>query len=182
MKPETRYTVRRWVGNAWLSGVLAVLELILGFAMLSFPLLLGAAAVWVGGVVLCILALVHFWHVFVRAGQRWWSFLSGIMYLIVGAALVLSTIPSLELITLVIGLVLLCGGVVRLVIAFTLLKEEGSAWRFFNAAVSLVLGFMVVWSWPASSMWLIGTIIAVEMIFSGWTLLFLSLAPKRRTP
>ena len=182
MNPESQYAVRRWIGNAWLSGILAVLELVLGFAMLSFPLLLGAAAVWGCGFVLCVLALVHFWHVFVRAGQRWWSLLSGIMYLIAGAAMVLSTIPSLELITLVVGLVLLLGGIVRLVVAFTLLREEGSAWRFFNAVVSLVLGGMVVWSWPASSVWLLGTIIAVEMIFSGWTLLFLSLAPKRPAP
>ena len=182
MNIETQYSIRRWMGNAWLSGILAVLELVLGFIMLSFPLLLGAAAVWVSGVVLCILSIVHFWHVFARAGHRWWSLLSGVMYLIAGIAMVLSSIPSLELITLIVGLVLLLGGLVRLVVAFAMLREEGSAWRFFNAVVSLVLGVMVVWSWPASSLWLIGTIIAVEMIFSGWTLLFLSLAPKRRTP
>ena len=37
---------------------------------------------------------------------------------------------------------------------------------------------MIIWSWPESSAWLIGTLIAVEMIFSGWTLMFLALAPR----
>ena len=86
---------------------------------------------------------------------------------------------SLSAITLAIGLALLVGGVLRLVIAFSLRREEGSAWRFFNALVSIVLGALVTWGWPESSFWLLGTIIAVEMIFSGWTLLFLALAPHR---
>lgn len=179
MNPETQYSVRKMLGNAWLAGILAVLELILGFAMLSFPLFLGTAAVWVSGFVLCVVGLINLWHVFSQPGHRWWSLLSGIMYLVVGAALVLAPLPSLELITLILGIALLLGGLVRLVVAIAMHREAGAAWRYFNAVISLVLGTMVVWSWPASSVWLIGTVIAVEMIFSGWTLLFLSLSPRQ---
>ena len=49
---NTDTPVRRVIGSPWLAAILAVLELMLGFAMLSFPYLLGASAVWVCGFVL----------------------------------------------------------------------------------------------------------------------------------
>lgn len=165
------------MGNSWLSAILAVLELVLGFVMLSFPMLLGTAAIWVAGVALVVIGLVHLWHVLTRAGQRIWSLVSGFIYSIAGIAMVVLPIASLSVITLVLGMALLVGGVLRLMVAISMRKEQGSAWRFFNAFVSVILGGMVVWSWPESSLWFVGTIIAVEMIFSGWSLLFLSLVP-----
>ena len=37
--------------------------------------------------------------------------------------------------------------------------------------ITLILGLMVIFGWPESTAWFIGTLIAVELIFSGWTLL-----------
>lgn len=166
-------------GNTWVVSVLAILELVLGFVLLSFPLLLGASAVWVGGFVLLIAGVLRLVHAFTCPENRWWNFLASILYFFVGGVMMYFTGQSLAMLTLLIGLALLIGGAIRLVVAFSMLRSEGSAWRFFNAIVSLVLGGMVVYGWPASSLWLIGTIIAVEMIFSGWTLLFLALPTRR---
>lgn len=176
----TSTTTIKPVSNHWLGAILAMAELILGFLMLSFPLLLGAAAVWVCGVALVIIGLVHLWHVFTMAGKRVWSLVSGIIYLILGSAMVVLPVASLMYITLVLGLCLLIGGVMRLLVAISMHKESGAVWRYFNAFVSMILGAMVVWGWPDSSLWLVGTIIAIEMIFSGWSLLFISLAPTEK--
>lgn len=170
----------QWMGSPWLAALLAVLELVLGFAMLSFPYLLGASAVWVAGFVFVIMGLLHLIHVFTRAGERLWSLISAVVFLVLGAMLLLLPVASMVAMTLVIGVALLCGGVLRLILAFSLMRRNGSAWRFFNAAISLVLGGLVLWTWPESSFWLIGTVIAVEMIFSGWSLLFLALTPGRK--
>ena len=51
--------MQRIISNAWLGAILAVLELVLGFAMLSFPFLLGTAAVWVTGFMLVFIACVN---------------------------------------------------------------------------------------------------------------------------
>lgn len=172
--------VRSLVGHPWLAALLAVAELVLGFVMLSFPLLLGASAVWVAGFVFVVLGIMHLVHVFTRAGQRMWSLLSAVLFLVLGIALLVQPLASMSVLTLVIGVALLAGGVLRLMVAFSLRHSAGSVWRFFNAAISLLLGGLVVWSWPESSLWFIGTVIAVEMIFSGWTLLFLAMAPSPR--
>ncbi len=169
----------RFASNTWLVTLLAVLELILGFILLSFPYLLGASAVWVGGFVLVVVGIMRLVEAFSTPAHRWWNLLAFAVYLCLGLALLLMTGPSMAMLTLLIGVALLVGGALRFGVAISMRKEPGNAWRFFNAIISILLGAMVVWSWPESSAWLIGTIIAVEMIFSGWTLLFLALTPGR---
>lgn len=170
----------RVASSSWLVALLAIAELILGFVLLSFPYILGASAVWVAGFVLLAVALLRLIQVFTRPGYRMWNLLAALIYCFLGLAFIMRTGVSLSAITLAIGIALLVGGVLRLGVAFSLRAEQGSAWRFFNAIVSIILGAVVTWGWPESSFWLLGTIIAVEMIFSGWTLLFLALAPRRQ--
>ena len=173
------HTTGRVVTNSWLVALLAIAELVLGFVLLSFPYIMGASAVWVAGFVLLVVALMRFIQVFTRPGYRIWNLLATLIYACLGITFIMRTEVSLSVITLVIGIALLVGGVLRLAVAFSLRSETGSDWRFFNATISIILGAFVTWSWPESSFWLLGTVIAVEMIFSGWTLLFLALAPRR---
>ena len=171
--------IHRTFSSPWWVAILALLELVLGFILLSFPALLGASAIWVAGFVLLAVALMRLLEVFTIPGRRLWNLLAFCIYLAVGLLVIFWTGLSLEVWTLAIGLALLIGGALRLGVAISLSRQPGSAWRYFNAIVSLLLGAMVCWGWPESSLWLIGTLIAVEMIFSGWTLLFLALAPAR---
>ena len=168
----------RLLGRPWVAGVLAVLELVLGFILLGFPFLLGVSAVWVGGFVLAIAGVFRLVQCVVHRENRWWNLLAAVLYLLVGVFTLLMPVLSMEWWTLLIGACLLSAGVLRLVVAITLWDTDGRFWRFFNALVSLVLGVMIIWGWPESSVWLIGTLIAVEMIFSGWTLMFLAIGPR----
>lgn len=170
----------RILGRPWVAGILAVLELVLGFILLSFPFLLGASAVWVGGFVLATAGLIRLVQGIVRKADRWWNLLAALLYLVVGVFTVLMPLLSLEWWTLLIGCAILSAGIMRSGVAITLWNSPGRFWRCFNAIISLVLGVMIIWSWPESSSWLIGTLIAVEMIFSGWTLMFLALAPREQ--
>lgn len=166
------------LSRPWVAGILAVLELVLGFILLSFPFLLGASAVWVGGFVLAVAGLIRLVQGIARREDRWWNLLSACLYLVVGVFTVLMPLLSLEWWTLLIGCAILTVGILRSGVAITLWNAQGRFWRCFNAIISLVLGVMIIWSWPESSVWFIGTLIAVEMIFSGWTLMFLALAPQ----
>ena len=168
----------RMLGRPWVAGILAVLELVLGFILLGFPFLLGVSAVWVGGFVLAIAGVFRLVQSVVHRANRWWNLLAAVLYLIVGVFTVLMPVLSMEWWTLLIGACLLTAGILRMVVAITLWNTPGRFWRCFNAVVSLVLGVMIIWGWPESSVWLIGTLIAVEMIFSGWTLMFLAIGPR----
>ena len=168
----------RWMARPWVAGVLAVLELVLGFILLSFPMLLGLSAVWVSGFVLAVAGLIRLIQSITHRENRRWNLLAAILYLVVGVFTILMPMLSMEWWTLVIGASLLTVGIMRMGVAITMWHTPGRFWRVFNALVSLVLGVMIIWGWPESSVWLIGTLIAIEMIFSGWTLLFLAMAPR----
>ena len=171
----------RLMSRPWVACVLAVLELVLGFILLSFPLMLGLSAVWVSGFVLGVAGLVRLVQCITRREDRWWNLLAAILYLVVGVFTVLMPMLSMEWWTLFIGACLFTVGITRMGVAIGMRRSNGGFWRFFNALISLVLGVMIIWGWPESSAWFIGTLIAVEMIFSGWTLMFLALAPRGET-
>lgn len=165
--------------NPWVTGLLAVAELVLGFLLLGFPFVVGASAVWVCGFVLFVAGAVRLVQSVLRPGQRLWNLLAAVVYLALGVLMVQMPVFSLEIGTLGIGIALLTAGGLRLLMA-AVLRGRGTSWRVFNGLISLILGGMVVWGWPSSSLWLLGSVIAIEMIFSGWTLLFLALAPAER--
>lgn len=171
----------KWLGKPWVAGILAALELVLGFILLGFPFLLGLSAVWVAGFVLAVAGLVRLVQSITRRENRWWNLLAAFLYLLVGVFTVLMPALSMEWWTLLIGASLVTVGIMRMGIAIGLWNTTGRFWRIFNALVSLVLGVLIIWGWPESSVWLIGTLIAVEMIFSGWTLMFLAIAPREDT-
>lgn len=171
----------KWLGRPWVAGIVAALELVLGFILLSFPFLLGISAVWVAGFVLAVAGVVRLVQGLIHRENRWWNLLATLLYLVVGIFTVLMPALSMEWWTLLIGACLVAAGILRMGVTITLWDTPGRFWRLFNALVSLVLGVMIIWGWPESSLWLIGTLIAVEMIFSGWTLMFLAMAP-RETP
>lgn len=165
--------------NPWVTGLLAAAELLLGFVLLGFPFVLGASAVWLCGFVLFVAGSVRLVQSILRPVHRGWNLLAALCYLAVGLLMVQMPVFSMEIGTLGIGIALMTAGLMRLLMA-GVLRDGGTMWRLFNGAVSLALGMMVVWGWPGSSLWLIGSLIAVEMIFSGWTLLFLALAPTEK--
>jgi uncharacterized membrane protein HdeD (DUF308 family) len=55
----------------------------------------------------------------------------------------------------------------------------GSGWILFDGIVTLILGVLVWRQWPSSSLWVIGTLVGISMIFTGMTRLMLSLAVRR---
>ena len=42
--------------------------------------------------------------------------------------------------------------------------------------LSLLLGLLIVMQWPASSLWVLGTFFAIELIFQGWAAIALARA------
>lgn len=164
-------------GSPWWVALLALLELIFGFVMLWFPFLLGNAAVWVGGFFVIALAFMRMIEGIRMTHHKLWNFVTALLYAILGCCMITWTEVSLAGWTLFCGLTLLVAGVFRFAMAIMLRESPGCAWRFFNALITLILGALVTFGWPESSIWFLGTVIAVEMIFSGWTLLFVALTP-----
>lgn len=165
----------------WLIIILGVLEIILGAVMIFTPFLSGLVAMWVGGFIFLFLAALMVVQLFSSSSRTGmlWSILSIILLIIVGIYMLNQSVAALGAWTLVIGVYILVAGAFRLAMAFRLRGNRGFGWALFNGIISIILGLMIVFGWPRSSIWFIGTLVGIEFIITGWTMIALGMAGNK---
>lgn len=92
---------------------------------------------------------------------------AGALYVLAGLIAVNNPLLAATIFTLLLGAGLIATGIVRLVMAFQLPKDAPRGLVMLGAAVTTLLGVLIISSWPASSLFLIGTFLAIELIFQG---------------
>ena len=70
-------------------------------------------------------------------------------------------------------------GIVRLIMAFQLRGIKNWGWPLIGGIAAIVLGLMILARWPVSGFWVIGLFVALEMIFSGWSYIIISLGARQ---
>ncbi len=168
-------------GSSWWAGILGVLELILGFVALGLPWLVGTGFMWVLGIMLMVLAVIRLIQAIVVPHSRMWSLVAAVLYGVLGWFLFRDPDVSLAITTLIIGWGLIIAAIFQGVIWIQTRLLPAAGWRLFSVLITLILGLLVVIGWPESTAWFIGTLIAVQLIFSGWTLLAYALGGNLTT-
>jgi len=92
-------------------------------------------------------------------------------------ALVLLTRPliSAEVVTLVMAMFFLIGGLFQLIGSFAV-SLPGWGWQAADGIITFVLGILVLAQWPASGLWVIGLFIGIDLIFYGGAWIAFALA------
>jgi uncharacterized membrane protein HdeD (DUF308 family) len=121
--------------------------------------------------------LVFAWHTRTAGGIIWE--LLGILYILLGAYLLLRPVAGLASLTLALAIYLFAEGVLELILSFRLRPMPGSGWLLFDGIITLILGIMIWRTWPSSTEWVIGTLVGISMLFSGISRLMISLAARR---
>jgi uncharacterized membrane protein HdeD (DUF308 family) len=83
--------------------------------------------------------------------------------------------------TLFLAVFLLFEGVVEIAFYFKIRGAPNAGWVLFDGIITLILGFLIWRRWPSSSVWVIGTLLGISLIFSGISRIMLSLAVRRVT-
>jgi len=117
--------------------------------------------------------------------QGWGRFflwvIGGVLYLFVGLVCIFDSGFASVVLTLVLGAGLIAAGVVRVYLAFQLPAEQPRALVFVAGAVTILLGLIIITHWPADSVWVLGTLLGVDLIFNGagWVSFGLGLRARR---
>jgi uncharacterized membrane protein HdeD (DUF308 family) len=72
-------------------------------------------------------------------------------------------------------------GILNLVLFFKMRPLHGSTWVLVDGIITILLGLLIYMQWPSSSVWAIGTLVGISMIFSGVARIGMSLAVRRAT-
>lgn len=160
---------------------LSLLLILAGFFTLLLP--------WIGGIGLAIFVgwalifsgfahLVYAWRVHGASGKIWEA-LVGLAYLFAGFYMLLHPAYGLASLTLLLALYLVFEGIFEILLYFQTRALGGSFWILFDGIITLVLSWMIWAHWPYSSVWAVGTILGISMIFSGFSRLMLSIAARK---
>jgi len=157
-----------------------VLTVIAGILAMVSPLLSGMIVVVCIGVALAIGGGARTIAAFSAGsfGQGALAFIGGILTL--GAGLILAARPGIGLatLTLMLGAYLLLDGISSLVLAFRLRPEVGWGSLLFSAVIAVILGFLLLREWPLSGVWAIGTLVGVNLLVSGFSMITMGSAAR----
>jgi uncharacterized membrane protein HdeD (DUF308 family) len=159
-----------------------ILMLICGILAMTLPFASGIGVAIVIGWVLLASGVWHLLFGF-RSGSGvggfLWQLLLALVYGAAGLMLLLYPLAGLAWLTLVLATFLLIEAALELVLYFNIRGRVNAGWVLVDAIITLLLGILIWARWPFSSVWAIGTLVGVSLIFSGISRLMLSSASSR---
>lgn len=183
-EPELGSSVRYelWRGGSGLVAVGAVL-VVLGLAALVLPPLFGLTTALVLGGLFFIGGAVQAAHAIqARHEPRFaWRLVMGVLRAIAGLYLVAYPVIGAVALTAVLASYFVVAGAVKTVSAVQQRDVPTWGWLFFDGVVSVGLGLIAWAGFPASSLWLIGTLLGVELLLAGLSAVTAGMAASSRT-
>lgn len=109
-------------------------------------------------------------------GSFGWRFIGGIIYGAAGVILLTYPLRGLATLTFILAIFLIVQGIFRIIFSFQIRKQSQWGWVLVSGLLGLVLGIMIYTRWPASSLYILGLFVGIDLIFSGWSMVMLSMA------
>jgi uncharacterized membrane protein HdeD (DUF308 family) len=163
---------------------LGVVFLVAGVVALGSVVAATASAVMIVGIMMIMGGVAEIVAAF--GVKEWGKFLLwlllGVLYVAAGIIAIVHPLEAATILTLMLGFALVVGGVMRGFLAYQM-REAGKPWGWvaFSGLVSIVLGVMIVAQWPASSLFVLGMFLGIDLIFIGSGWIAMGLALKKRT-
>ncbi len=123
----------------------------------------------------------------IETGQSFWQprwggfflhLMVGILAVVVGFHLITSPAAGALVLTFVMAVYFLVIGIVRAVTALAM-RFPNWGWVLCSGIITFILGVLIKQQWPYSGLWIIGLFIGIDMLFSGWSYVMLSLAARK---
>jgi uncharacterized membrane protein HdeD (DUF308 family) len=146
-----------------------VLLVVLGVAALFFSLIATIATVTLNGILFLIAGAAE---IGIGMHSREWGrfflwVIGGLVYIAAGVVCIVNPVLASVALTLLLGAGLIAAGVVRATLAFQLPADHPRALVFLAAAVTILLGLIIVSHWPLDSIYVLGTLLGVDLLFHG---------------
>lgn len=149
--------------------VTALLLLVAGAASIVFPFLSAAAVTLVFGAVAMAAGVSQLLRFGAASdlGAKLFRLLSALLYVVGGIYVLLFPVDSTFSITLFLGVLLVVEGVMELAAAAAAAGPARSL-VLLDGIITCLLGGMVLVEWPSDTVWVIGTLFGMALLFSAF--------------
>jgi uncharacterized membrane protein HdeD (DUF308 family) len=183
LRPELRHERDALRGDWTWFVLLGVALVVQGTVALGWVVVASLAAAVAIGVMLLLGGAAE------AVGAFWWrcwsgfflELLSGVLSIVVGLLFLRAPVGALAALTLLVACFLMVGGILKVVSAVAH-RFAAWGWPLAGGIINVILGVLIWRGWPASSLWVIGLFVGINLIFRGfnWIALGLALRSLRR--
>ncbi len=160
---------------------LGILLILVGTFAVAVSLVATLASVLLFGWMLFFTGVVEAVYAFKQA--KWGGVLlhvvNGVLSVVAGFLLARHPLAGAVVLTLLMAMFFMIGGLFRIIATFVMrLPHRG--WLLLSGIITLLLGLLIWNQLPGAAVWVIGTFVGIDMIFSGWSWVMLALAARSR--
>ena len=165
--------------SSWLIAI-GVLFIILGTLAIAEPFVAGLAMAFLVGWLLMIGGVAHFIAAFAGGGllRVLAQLLIGVVYFAGGLYFLTHPLLALGTLTLLLATIILAEAVCEIVLYVRHRETHGASWLLINAIITLLVGGLIWFHWPSSSVWAIGTLVGVNLLMTGISRLMVGMAAR----
>lgn len=160
---------------------LGIVLILVGIAAICFPLVSTIAAKFFLGWLFLIGGVFLIIHAF--SAQGWggflWSLLIGVLYLIAGGYLAFFPLTGLLTLAILLAILFVAEGIMEIIMAFRVHPSDGRIWLLLSGIAALVVGVLIFLGLPSSAGWALGLLVGINLLFSGWSYVFLAMSGRR---
>ena len=162
--------------NAKLNVAAGITLAILGILCINLPFLSGLAVASIVSLATIAFGITTSIFSFSKEKllQKILSFISGTLITLFGAFMLTSPVANLYILAVIAVLYFIIDGVMNLVTTYQMRKTKIWGWSLFNGLISLLLAGLLIAQWPLSSFYIIGTLIGVRFMFTGFNIVLLA--------
>jgi uncharacterized membrane protein HdeD (DUF308 family) len=106
--------------------------------------------------------------------------LLGILYAVAGVFVFEDPLLAASVLTLLIGAALVATGALRIILALRLPKTAPWVMAAISGIITLLLGAIILFQWPVSSLYVLGLFLGIDLLFMGFSWINIGMALKRR--
>ncbi len=165
--------------DSWLTFFLLGIALtVLGFFAMGYAIFFSLTTAIFFGVVAVIGGVIQIISAF--STRTWGSFLLdlliGIIYLIAGGFMIRHPVITVQVLTIVLGVLFLTGGILRISGSISI-RFRHWGWVLFSGILELILGIVILSGLPWN-LWLIGLFLGIDLVLSGVSWMALGLTAR----
>jgi len=180
-------SITAWMKKAhknagWLVA-LGVLQVVIGVVVLAAPLAGGLTVTLVIGMAMIFGGIARLVAAFAADsfGIGALAFVWGLIVAATGFYIFTNPGVGLVTLTLVLSMMFFVSGITECVAAFQVKPERGWGWMLTGGIVTVLLAFMIWRQFPFSGIWLVGTLLGVNLLMSGMTTVMIGSAARKLT-
>jgi uncharacterized membrane protein HdeD (DUF308 family) len=163
-----------------------VILLILGVVAIVLPLLATIAVEIIVGWLFLISGIIGLVTTLRmrRAPGFWWSLLSAILAVVVGAILLWWPLRGVLTLTVVLTVFFIVEGIASIMYALEHKRELSGRWglMLFSGVTDLILAGLIYFELPGSAAWAIGLLVGINLAFGGAALIAMALDARTNAP